>query len=803
MSPQELDALAATAARESLLAYAIGMIPTYECPPHLELLASKLEAVARGEIKRLMVFMPPRHGKQVADSTPVLTTAGWKTHGELAVGDEVFGPDGRPAKVLALSGKTPSDVRVTLSDGSSVLCHENHEWTVFDRSTRGWRTVETGYWLEQTKFGRRRQIVSAGRSIYQLPEVGAIQMPQADLPVPPYVLGAWLGDGSSTKPCLTHAQDDSEVAMAIEEAGYGVTAVCRHKATGVLTTYFKGKGGLTDGLRALGVMPEKHIPRAYKLSSVQQRLELLAGLIDTDGHVERATGRVRIVTALPRLRDDVFEVATSLGFRPYVTSQEPAVSTSGVVGRKTIYTVGFQPTMDLPTRLPRKRITRLAPQRRLGVVAVERVEGSTEVGSCIQVDRADGLYLVGRSLIPTHNSNLSSEIFPAWYLGHKPKHQVMFTTYGQDLADGFGRKVRNAVGDPRHVRAFAESILSEDSKSAQRFNTTAGGVYYAVGAGGAVTGRGADLLLIDDPLKNREEADSRLMRDKLWDWYASTAYTRLMPGGAVVLIQTRWHEDDLAGRLLNGEEQWEVVNLPAIAEPGDALGRREGEALWPARYDAQALERIRTTIGEREFTALYQQRPSPLDGALFRRDWIQRRKAPGSGVRIAMGVDLALSTKTSADYTAIVVMARDEFGKLYVLDAVRERVDFPGALRLIRLVADKWNPKAIAIEQVAYQAVVVQELLRSTTLPIKGVTPDRDKVTRAQPLALRYEQGLVFHEQLPSWFEDELLAFPQGVHDDAVDAAVYAYQAVMSMRGSDSGVGRVEVFDPFDPEMGT
>lgn len=405
---------------------------------------------------------------------------------------------------------------------------------------------------------------------------------------------------------------------------------------------------------------------------------------------------------------------------------------------------------------------------------------------------------------PRHGkSNQSSELFPAWYLGHHPKHQVMFTTYGQDLADGFGRKVRNAVGDARHTRAFPESILSEDSKSAQRFNTTAGGVYYAVGAGGAVTGRGADLLLIDDPLKNREEADSRLMRDKLWDWYASTAYTRLMPGGAVVLIQTRWHEDDLAGRLLNGNEKWEVVNLPAIAEAGDALGRREGAPLWPARYDEAALARIRNTIGEREFIALYQQRPAPLEGALFRRDWIERGKSPRSGTQVAMGVDLALSTKTSADYTAIVVMARDEFGKLYVLDAVRERVDFPGALRLIRLMADKWNPKAIAIEQVAYQAVVVQELLRQTTLPIKGVTPDKDKVTRAQPLALRYEQGLVFHEQLPSWFEDELLAFPQGLHDDSVDALVYAYQAVMGMRGRDSGVGDQIPFEPFDPEMGT
>ena len=404
---------------------------------------------------------------------------------------------------------------------------------------------------------------------------------------------------------------------------------------------------------------------------------------------------------------------------------------------------------------------------------------------------------------PRHGkSNLASEIFPAWYLGHKPAHQVMFTTYGQDLADGFGRKVRNAVGDARHVRAFPESVLADDSKSAQRFNTTAGGVYYAVGAGGAVTGRGADLLLIDDPMKNREEADSRLMRDKLWDWYASTAYTRLMPGGAVVLIQTRWHEDDLAGRLLNGDEHWEVVNLPAIAEPGDMLGRQEGVPLWPERYGLDDLNRIRSTIGEREFIALYQQRPSPLEGALFRRDWIARGKAPRSGTRVAMGVDLALSTKTSADYTAIVIMARDEFGKLYVLDAVRERVDFPGALRLIRLMADKWSPKAIAIEQVAYQAVVVQELLRQTTLPIKGVTPDKDKVTRAQPLALRYEQGLVYHEELPSWFEDELLSFPQGLHDDAVDAAVYAYQSVMSMSRYGDTTGYIESFNALDVELG-
>lgn len=407
---------------------------------------------------------------------------------------------------------------------------------------------------------------------------------------------------------------------------------------------------------------------------------------------------------------------------------------------------------------------------------------------------------------PRHGkSNLASEIFPAWYLGRRPEEQVMFTTYAQDLADGFGRKVRNAVADPRHTRSFPESVLAEDSQSAKKFNTTKGGVYYAVGAGGPVTGRGADLLIIDDPLKNREEADSKLIRDKLWDWYASTAYTRLMPGGAVVLIQTRWHEDDLAGRLLRGTEDWEILNLPALAEESDPLSRIAGTALWPEQYDELALTKIRSTIGEREFAALYQQRPAPLEGALFRRQWIDRRPAPRSGCRIAMGVDLALSLKQGADYTALVVIARDEFGKLYVLDAVRERADFPTALSLIRLMADKWKPQKIGIEQVAYQAVVVQELLRNTTLPIRGITPDRDKMTRAQPVALRYEQGLISHAALPSWFEDELLAFPQGEHDDCVDALVYAYQTVMSLSSDFTNVGSLfeTTYEPFDPMMGT
>lgn len=412
---------------------------------------------------------------------------------------------------------------------------------------------------------------------------------------------------------------------------------------------------------------------------------------------------------------------------------------------------------------------------------------------------------------PRHGkSNLTSEIFPAWYLGRNPSNQIIFVTYAQDLADTFGRKVRNHLSDERHAVSFPLATLAQDSRSASRFNTASGGVYNAVGVGGPATGRGAHLLLIDDPIKNREEADSKLMREKLWDWYASVAYTRLMTGGAVVLVQTRWHEDDLAGKVLKrggltDDTSWTVLNLPAVAESDDLLGRNQGDALWPEKFPVSALDNIRHTIGDREFTSLYQQRPAPLDGAIFKRSWIGRKAAPRSGYKIAMGVDLALSQRQNADYTVCAVIARDEFGTLYVLDVVRERVDFPNALALIREMYAKWHPQEIAIEQVAYQAVVVQELLRTTTLPIRGVRPDSDKTTRALPLALRYEQGLVNHANLPSWFEDELLTFPQGEHDDGVDALVYAYQSVMRMTrydDSDDGHDRLPSFQPFDATIG-
>ena len=216
---------------------------------------------------------------------------------------------------------------------------------------------------------------------------------------------------------------------------------------------------------------------------------------------------------------------------------------------------------------------------------------------------------------PRHGkSMLCSEFFPAWYLGNNPNEFVIQSTYAQELADDFGRKVRNQIVSPDFNSVFPQVGLRSDSTSAKRFHTMQGGTYSAVGAGGAITGRGAHLLIIDDPIKGREDAESEVQRKNLIEWYKSVAYTRLQPGGKIIIIQTRWHQDDLAGHILNeSKEDWKILDLPAIDSKGNAL--------WPEAYSKKDLEKIRSTVGERVWSALYQQQPAADEGSIIKRDW--------------------------------------------------------------------------------------------------------------------------------------------------------------------------------------
>lgn len=386
---------------------------------------------------------------------------------------------------------------------------------------------------------------------------------------------------------------------------------------------------------------------------------------------------------------------------------------------------------------------------------------------------------------PRHGkSMLASEFFPAWYLGRNPDHYVVTATYAQELADDFGRKVKNQIEDPSFASIFPGVSLADDSKSAKRFHiegrngglehaTTQRGAFYAVGVGGPLTGRGAHLLLIDDPVKNREDAESELMRRKTKDWYTSTAYTRLMPGGRVVIIQTRWHEDDLAGWLQGNHqhEGWTVLNLPAINEAG--------EALWPEQYNIESLERIKRALPPRDWSALYQQAPSPDTGDYFKKEWIYPVDSiPPRETMTVFGASDYAVTANGGDYTVHVIVGLDQDDRLYLLDMWREQASSDVWVDAFCDLVKKWKPIGWAEETGQIKSGVgpflVKRMLETQAYVVREQFPTRgDKAIRAQSIRGRIAmKGLHILKSAPflSDLISEMMSFPVGVHDDQVDA---------------------------------
>jgi len=370
---------------------------------------------------------------------------------------------------------------------------------------------------------------------------------------------------------------------------------------------------------------------------------------------------------------------------------------------------------------------------------------------------------------PRHGkSELASRRFPAWYMGRNPQKQIIAASYNSDLASDFGREVRNIIRTNEFSRLFNVK-LAEDSRAAGRWNTDAGGAYVAAGVGTAVTGRGAHILLIDDPVKDREEAESELRRETIWNWYTSTAYTRLMPGGAVILIQTRWHEDDLGGRLLeaenNGGDKWVKVNLPAI---------KDGQALWPERYNVDALKRIKAAIGPRDFEALYQQNPTPDDGTFFLRDWFKRHDdAPAKG-HIYITSDYAV-TEDGGDWTAHLVWNYHE-DTLTLIDGWTGQTSADVWIEeLLRLVKQHKPLCYFGEAGVIVKAVKPMLTRRMNELRVfartEWIPSISDKPTRARAFQARAAMGKVSlpKTDLGEKVLNQLLSFPAGKHDDLVD----------------------------------
>jgi predicted phage terminase large subunit-like protein len=377
-------------------------------------------------------------------------------------------------------------------------------------------------------------------------------------------------------------------------------------------------------------------------------------------------------------------------------------------------------------------------------------------------------------------STYSSILFPPHFLARYPRADIIAASHTVELAERWGRRVRNLIHE--HSLTLGVS-LADDSQAAGRWATSEGGIYYAAGAGKAISGWRADLVVIDDPFGSREDADSEVIREKIWDWYRGDIIGRLKPSGRIVLIQTRWHEDDLSGRILDamaaGGDRWEVVSLPAIAEADDPLGRVPGEPLWPEWESLDQLNRKRLIVGARDWSALYQQRPAPEDGDFFKREWLRpyEKAPPIETLRVYGGSDYAV-TADGGDYTVHVVVGLDPEGRMYLLDLWRAQSSSDVWIEAFCDLVKQWRPVGWACEtgqissgigpyldrrQIERQAYVYRELF-----PTRG-----DKAIRAQSIRGRMALESLYVPTGAEWYpslRSELLSFPAGKHDDQVDA---------------------------------
>lgn len=453
-----------------------------------------------------------------------------------------------------------------------------------------------------------------------------------------------------------------------------------------------------------------------------------------------------------------------------------------------------------------------------------------------QCDLINTLDALERNILPVNNilitmpprhskSAISTVLFPPYFMARDPRRFSMTCSYNAQLATGFGREVRELVESPLTAQAFPDFDLSKDSRAAEAWRTQQGGAYYALGLGGTTSGRAANLLVVDDPIKSREDAESMTQRNKVWDYYTSALTTRLQPQSSglppcQIIILTRWHPDDLAGRIMQTsdwtEGRWLHIDLPAIRQvPKPHLTSRlrlpdghpekltaeqysrtsptkrhvqeyDEAALWPERFSLEDLKR-RERMNPRDFASLYQQQPYIEGGNLIKTNWWQTYPSdlnPEHFQTLMIGVDTAFKKTETADYSVAITAGMDLNGDIYIIDVMRGRYDFPELKQQLIRLNTRWRGKGLRgfyIEDKASGQSLIQELKRMSGMSVLPYKVTNDKVARVNSILPILEAGRVFLPETAPWLDDfvsECVAFPGGTNDDQVDALTIVLDAL-------------------------
>jgi len=588
--------------------------------PALKLVAEALQELAERKYKFLGVSLPSRTGKAIAYDTPVLTKSGWKYHGDLTIRDEVIGLDGEFKKILAIHNPCEMEYKVTFSDGESIVCHGNHEWYVWDRHKGKYGNVETKKIAECVKD-------KDGHAVYMLPLQSAVCGSHKSLWVEPYTLGAWLGDGRNQNPDICGAESDYAIVQKIIDNGYPLAWDTKHKTTGVRYYGFKG---LRQDLQHYDMCHSrrkspKRIPDEYLVADEEQRLELLAGLLDTDGCLTKKERRYHFTTSDFLLMQDFVALVHTFGWRTCVTTNAPKTSTSGITARKPWYTIAFNPTKYIPCALERKQLHEFSEQRRIGIEKVEKIHNHV-MGNCITVE--GGLYCVGKTLKPTHNSTICI-FFLCWKALRNPNSHSAMGGHAGTLVKGFYKELLNLMTSDEYCyheiyeRWYPDHVMIRD-KSAEdytitldepdRFATLTCRGIDATWTGAVDVSRDGTLY-VDDLVRDRQHSLSAVRMEETFQEYLNKMVDRKNDGAQELMVGTLWNVLDPLERLRKKYEDdpdYKFLRIPALDENDES-----NFDYIVNGFSTEFYQDMRDKLDNAEWMAKFQQQPFVREGLVF------------------------------------------------------------------------------------------------------------------------------------------------------------------------------------------